>query len=553
MNRRNFIILLLILAFFFGYTIHKKISEKIDAVPSQLAYMINHKKEISVKSFGAKGDCVLDSNGNYESGTDDTQAFIKAIKAVPAGGVLLVPPGKYYISSINLNRGNITISGYGATLVTSIDVSTGSNVFQLEGDNISLIGLRLMTATPFNVDTTTKAPSSAGGLMIRLGSTTAFHSNILVRDVTTNGGFGGIDIQRSSNVRVINCHVINAIGNGINFANCPKDIWCEGNTVQNTRDDSIICVCDVSFTQGTENWIVRNNKVEKSYAKGIGSSGVSSAIIANNNIKNTWSAGILIFQDTYYKLAKSQNVKIKGNTIIDAGKNFGPDQFKITVSTSNDGVYVYNDTKNVEVIDNSIISPSRFGINIGNGAKAVKIGNNEILATGSTGISIGDANNTSYNSALDITLTDNTIIDTQGHGISIGGVNGAHITRNKVKSWLDGSRSIYIKNAQNMLVAENTSNNKITSVWSPNHYYFAGQYIVPATFNGHAYKCIISGLSGSTEPSWNIAGGKNKDGGVAWFDYGKKITRGIPGTPYVDGNGSSVDVQVTTDNHSLNN
>jgi hypothetical protein len=483
---------------------------------------------VNVKWYGAKGDGV----------TDDTTAIQNAIANAPANSVLVFPPGTYYFSTVYVQRSNLTIFGYGATLVTSVTSSTGPNIFQIVGSNITIMGLSFQTSTPFNVDTTYKAPASGGGLMIRIGTPGTPIQNITLRDVSTNGGFGGIDIQHGSYVRVLNCNVQNAVGNGINFADCPSDILVEGNIVTNTRDDMIVCVCDSGLMQGTENFVVRNNRVMNGYAKGICTTGVNTGQIVGNWIENTWTGGIQPFQDSSYNLAKTRNLVIAENTIIYAGKNFGSGKYQTSVSTNCDGIYVSSDTRNLTIVNNRIISPQRYGINVGNGASRIMIRGNDIIACGSSCIAVGNTSDTTITSAFDVHITDNNCVDAQGHGMVIGGLNEGTISRNKVKSWSPGNRAIYVKNCSQVVARENVTNDNITTTWAPNVYFYAGQYILPATPNGHSYYCTVSGLSGSTEPSWNTSGGTTVDGTVTWQDNGASTSRGTASTVYIDTSGS---------------
>src|SRR5262245_39288664 len=66
---------------------------------------------ISAADFGAKGDGV----------TDDTTSLQNAINAsVPKGATLVIPPGSYVVTHSLKAISGLTLSGYGATLLTNI-------------------------------------------------------------------------------------------------------------------------------------------------------------------------------------------------------------------------------------------------------------------------------------------------------------------------------------------------------------------------------------------------------------------------------------------------
>ena len=50
--------------------------------------------------------------------------------------------------------------------------------------------------------------------------------------------------------------------------------------------------------------------------------------------------------------------------------------------------------------------------------------------------------------------------------------------------------------------------------WQPSTLYVSGQLVTPTTQNGHAYVCLLGGVSGSTEPAWTTEGGRVADGGA---------------------------------------
>ncbi|GMK47659.1 hypothetical protein PghCCS26_47890 [Paenibacillus glycanilyticus] len=421
---------------------------------------------LSVKSFGAKGDCILDVNGNYVSGTDDTQSILSAITNAPANGTVVFPPGKYYYHYINVTRNDITVIGYGASLVSYMQPETAKNTFHIIGSNISVYNMDFRFDRPFDYDTTFKPTAYSNGNPIRLGGSKltdpngGWQQNIVIDGCTVNGGYGGgIDVYWANNVRVSNCKVRNTLGNGINFSNCQKNVLVENNIVENTRDDGIQNVCDADWAVGTRNHIVRNNRVTNSYGKGISTTGVDGSKIIQNYVENTWGGGIQPFKDTFYSLGDSKNVDVIDNTIVDAGKNYGPGKYKTTRSGNADGIYLSSAVSYIKLKDNRIITPSRHGITLISGVKEIDIVSNRIKGCGGHGITIGDITDTTYTSAFGVGVEDNSIEDVGESGIIVGGVDEARIGRNRVKDWGNSNYPIYIKNSRYVDVFNNRVNN----------------------------------------------------------------------------------------------
>lgn len=56
-----------------------------------------------------------------------------------------------------------------------------------------------------------------------------------------------------------------------------------------------------------------------------------------------------------------------------------------------------------------------------------------------------------------------------------------------------------------------------TPVWAPSRSYAQNYVITPASAGGNSYRCIVAGVSGTTEPTWPTGTGTTvTDGGVTW-------------------------------------
>ena len=81
-----------------------------------------------------------------------------------------------------------------------------------------------------------------------------------------------------------------------------------------------------------------------------------------------------------------------------------------------------------------------------------------------------------------------------------------------------------------------TSTTTTGSTWTANTYYYVGQYVTPATSNGHTYKCVLTGFSGYTAPSfWPVNGEIITDNTAQWVDIGTSPPTIITGVSIVAG------------------
>jgi len=493
---------------------------------------------------------------------EDTEAISNAIDSIEAGKVVF-PQGVYNYRYIYKLKNNISFEGYKAKLVTYSVVGDVKNNFHIQGSNIEVRDLDFDFNREFNTDTTFKPQSYAGGNNhVRLGgdrvsaANGGWQDNLLIENCKVNGGYaGGIDIYYANNAIVRNCDVTNTLGNGINFSNCQHDILVENSTVDNTRDDGIQNVCDTGWKKLTKKYIVRNCKVLNSYAKGISTTGADTVLFEGNYVDNTYGGGIQPFYDSYYQLGRSRNVVARDNTIVNAGKNYGPGKYKTSVSANADGIYISADTMEVTLENNRIYSSARYGIIVINGAKEIEIKRNRVIGSGSSGIAIGDINDTSYSSAYEVSIIDNRIKDSANYAITLGGVNEGVVSGNRVKSWGNSNFPIYIRNCAYILSDNNLINDVITDVWKADITYTAGTYITAVATDGnvHIYKCTTAGLSSSSTPTWSaISGATVSDNEVIWTESGTGTTRGLTSN-LIRVEGTNISVTAGKDNRLLNN
>ncbi|MFM7855590.1 MAG: glycosyl hydrolase family 28-related protein, partial [Flammeovirgaceae bacterium] len=130
---------------------------------------------MSVQDFGAVGDGI----------TDDTDAILDAIAAMPANGSgLYFPPGTYIVNSDYVNglkfngKSNFVLSGYGATIKVKNGAAVTTNhevMFFINCQNGAINGLTI-DGNRANRTITTETASHCLSI-------TDYCSNIVVNDV----------------------------------------------------------------------------------------------------------------------------------------------------------------------------------------------------------------------------------------------------------------------------------------------------------------------------------------------------------------------------------
>lgn len=403
-------------------------------------------------------------------GTDDTTAFVNAnalnqALSVVSTLVLYFPTGNYIIAPTVITRDNLTwVGDGGATLMTTLDVSINNTdiAFRVIGSNVTLQGLKFQGLVP--VPQAQKA-NAANGDMVRLGGNPTgpiYKSNIRIIDCdmrggtqpTWTGGLGGgganagFQVNQADNVTIRGCTVQNSTGNSIGVADCRGDVVITGNQVKNSGDDMIVCVTDSQVAAGTLRLVISNNTCKSGFAKGIGTTGTDRCVIANNHVENTWAFGIACFTDSSFALGPSNNCIVEGNTVIDAGQNYGASLWKTVAQGSANGIEI--DGNNLRCHGNVVIHPDQRGINANGTAGAtntdIDISGNLVFNTGATGISAGSAA-TNYTALTDVTIIGNDIRGVKG-GIFVGSITGLKVSKNLIRGYSNATANAGLRGIQ---------------------------------------------------------------------------------------------------------
>ena len=351
----------------------------------------------SVEDYGAVGDGI----------TDDAPAIAATFTAASAvGGTVLFPKGKRYGRKSTLRvPGNITIVGYGASLVR-LPGSTGGTVFQnwASGDisttafngrsNITILGLTIeaegdtITAFPANIATFVHCRN----IWIRdctFRNTSGFHA---VEFNSVNGGiidncvFEGYDANgqalkgsiqldcaispdggASDGTMTTNVKVINNTFRASDQLGAPH-ISVESHSVNGSGGSYTNIIVSGNYMEGNVTYGVRpyawrDSKVSDNIinlgvaGQGIRSEGSIDLMISNNIVKcpPTSNTGILVGVLTGYT--------VRGVTVV-GNKVYNP-----TV-----GIYV-GALSGIHIADNYIYRSTGHGINLDNSGNCMVVGN----------------------------------------------------------------------------------------------------------------------------------------------------------------------------------
>jgi hypothetical protein len=132
------------------------ITNELDGFSSSLAQSMNYLKEfgVNIKRNGAVGDGVLDVDGNYVSGTDDSDIIQGIIDDVSSlgGGTVYVPDYVFIITKSLKMKSNVKLIGTGTIKCIGVFSGSGSQDLaainirdnQKQIENITVKGLKYM-------------------------------------------------------------------------------------------------------------------------------------------------------------------------------------------------------------------------------------------------------------------------------------------------------------------------------------------------------------------------------------------------------------------------
>ncbi|WP_375089629.1 glycosyl hydrolase family 28-related protein [Peribacillus sp. RS7] len=398
MKRRNFILnfFLMILAFFFGYTIKKDGTnmtlQRIDTSMVRGKYRRTVAEEIGdLSEFKARGNSITEKATNEftdrginikwfgakgDAKEDDTASIITAISTLSDGDTLFFPKGTYLVSNtIFIDKiSNIRLLGSSGAIIKKKETGREYSllyIYKTENlivENISFIGFRNKI------------------------------ENLVKGDY-------GLKIQSGNNIKIINCIFKN-------FADSCFGVGAKTNRdLQNIQTSNNIWVLNNYFENvwqtsttpaGAKNYFFENNVVKDLF----GSLKFASRNSLSNNIKilNNIISGVGN-GSTGIEVANYMNLEIEGNIInnVDYGINFYINQQASSYPTNIETININNN-----IITNASVS----GVRISNKSIAKKIG------------------------IFSVKITSNTIKNCSGFGINFSGnkMENIDISQNLIKS-----------------------------------------------------------------------------------------------------------------------
>jgi parallel beta-helix repeat protein len=336
---------------------------EIKAVNASKKLKVMIKNDYDVKLFGAKGNGIA----------DDTIAIQNTINAVkPTGGKVLVPKGRYLISSSLIVPSYLTLDGVGEK--SEIFTQTNTLTLIITETNAEKVVVR--------------------NLKVSGNGTGSQPANTIDAPNVTNAGCGIVFIGVNKGL-IENCIVDNCGGNGLNGNNGIAGIYltygCHDcivtkNRVTNCRnginEDNFFCPASKD---------AQNNLYSQNYIDGcrfgiatdcyLNAKGCQ---IINNNIRNCMYTAI--------DVNKTSQVLIKGNWIEGNGntQQVGVYSTAINIYGNSDGSV---NPQNCIVEGNMLINNYYHGIKITNNSYYISVLNNQILGgsntqAGATGILI---------------------------------------------------------------------------------------------------------------------------------------------------------------------
>lgn len=268
-----------------------------------------HAQTKSIKDFGAKGDGV----------TDDTQALINGVQG---SSTLLIPAGTYNFSGrINLTglHNKTIIADKNAIMRNTVDNKGSFNITQ--SNHISLTG---GTWTYVNL------PKSNGTGSEHYFSITGCQDIQVTHIHLIGSAETGFSLVNDVNITIANNEIEKCYRDGIYSHYSAGLVYC-GNYIHDIKDDAMSvhdygipsqrAVIAALGYQQAGSAIIFDNITRNTY-EGFSSVAGSKLFIANNNIQNTVTGGISVFNSpTMFPggTAKANKIIISNNSLSHAG------------------------------------------------------------------------------------------------------------------------------------------------------------------------------------------------------------------------------------------
>ena len=315
------------------------------------------------------------------------QAAIDAAEAA-GGGVVQLKAGATYAETLTITVANVHIVGNGATIN---DTAGSGTIINFSADDCSIR------------DTFVTGPNSIrDSVNYGIRGTNADRLRILNCDVSGTEA-AGIFIDGGLDVKIIGNHVHDNLADGIHLTNVVTRAQVLGNTTNNTDDDGIAVVGYTADLARCTDVTIADNVIFDSSTRGITVLGCDRAIIANNRIQTTDSAGILLGYDGSYATYGCDTVLVHGNSVEDTNN-----------VTANAGIFVQGNATHpstaVKIVDNQVRDVAT-GISCASTNTQIEVRGNDIHTA--TGVAIN------AETCAELRILNNTFTDVDHHQISV--------------------------------------------------------------------------------------------------------------------------------------
>jgi hypothetical protein len=395
-----------------------------------------------------------------DDSTDNTAALSALLSA---GGTVDLAPGIYrYDPPILATVDDLTLDGHGLATLRSTHNKTDNVIdIRLIGSRNIVRGLTFdfVDRLDYEADLLTRAP---GAHTLRIGGRSTGSPRlwgfgcIVSACVFKHARNTPIDVYYARNTVIRGNRIRGALGNGIFCTNPLGYLRIAGNDIEMTGDDGIFVADDGGGHSGTIGDVeIHGNRIDRTYAKGVGVSAGTKTLIHRNHISHTWTGGILVGQEP--AMLAPSGVTIQENVLRHCGDNYGPGLFQQSVNATPYGIRVYGGASDVIVTGNTVFAPQTRGISV-TVCPGISITKNVIHRANGPAISVGNPDAGDYDDVSDVVISDNEIVQAQS-GISLGSATTSEVARNRIRSFDFGSagetRGIFVGWVDDCFVHDN--------------------------------------------------------------------------------------------------
>lgn len=337
-----------------------------------------------------------------------------------AGDQRLVIPAGVYTSAATLtvaNRPNLTIEADGVT-IRGVDPT--KIVVHFDGcDGLTVRGLRIEHGGA------TQRNATGNGL--RLDACSDFLlEDVAVADVAASGFY----VSGCDDGELRGCTVNGSLADGIHFANASGNIDVNGCRTRDTGDDGMAVVSRQSQTNPCKAVSFHACSVGRSKSRGIAIVGGTRCRVLDSDVFDVKNAGIYAAHDGNISSLAVSDVRISGNTVVNANTYDSPSSAWAGIDVRGDPSYP---TDHAVVRGNTIRASRTRMLNVG-GSVAGGVRWPEVVGNRCIGPSTVTTEGLHINNTVSPVVADNDVFDASGTAIAFG-TNAGTITNERNRSW----------------------------------------------------------------------------------------------------------------------